>query len=599
MRRRLAIYAFTLAVISLTLVGVAALWLDSAALPNSPPAAISVIYDRYGTPLARLLPNNAGPVGANSAGTNPVGAGPAGTSPTAGSFVSLEAMSPVFVAAATVATQSISQKSTAPDLLSRLWEAISADPSADPASAPSADPASDLGPEQNLAELYVQPPSSEPPALKQRLTTALLAGRVERDFSDPELLEQYLNVARFGRGAYGASRAAATWFGTSLADLSVSQAAFLAAWIAPESGLPTGEKMPADFIGPAASSVADVARATQARNAVLFTLFQGGDITADELESARSETLDDLLAPYSPASRVELLVPDAGLAEAVAAVQEQLLTRYGEKTLSQGGLHVITTLDLSYQRSAVTTAAALASSSPARQASLVVLDDTGGVRAAVGALQAPQGTAPANVSLIPAAISSVRPPAETDQPAELPAPSDQPAAPVTALEVAARYSILARAGELRYPYWVTSVQLGPVIANAANRAPQLPTAAGIARFDRSIDRHEIERASVLSSAAAAQLTDELMQPLANEPGLPDLPALVRAVPPVVGSSSLWLVGWSEQLVVAIHAQFDPAAADPAAAGTDDPATALPDGPATQLTAAFSDLMRGWHFWPQP
>jgi penicillin-binding protein 1A len=56
-----------------------------------------------------------------------------------------------------------------------------------------------------------------------------LAWALDQEFSKGRILELYLNAAYFGRGAYGAGEAAQVYFGTSVANLTLPQAAFIAA----------------------------------------------------------------------------------------------------------------------------------------------------------------------------------------------------------------------------------------------------------------------------------------------------------------------------------------------------------------------------------
>ncbi|MEO8184876.1 MAG: transglycosylase domain-containing protein, partial [Deltaproteobacteria bacterium] len=62
-----------------------------------------------------------------------------------------------------------------------------------------------------------------------KLTQALHAARLERALGKAEILEQYLNRAYYGNGAFGVQAAARLYFGTHAAQLSAGQAAFLAA----------------------------------------------------------------------------------------------------------------------------------------------------------------------------------------------------------------------------------------------------------------------------------------------------------------------------------------------------------------------------------
>jgi penicillin-binding protein 1C len=62
-----------------------------------------------------------------------------------------------------------------------------------------------------------------------KLRQALHAARLERALDKAAILEQYLNRAYYGNGAFGIGSAARLYFGTSAAELAPAQAAFLAA----------------------------------------------------------------------------------------------------------------------------------------------------------------------------------------------------------------------------------------------------------------------------------------------------------------------------------------------------------------------------------
>jgi penicillin-binding protein 1A len=62
-----------------------------------------------------------------------------------------------------------------------------------------------------------------------KLRTMALAWAIDQEFSKATILEEYLNAAYYGQGAYGAQSAARVYFGTDAAHLSLPQAAFLAA----------------------------------------------------------------------------------------------------------------------------------------------------------------------------------------------------------------------------------------------------------------------------------------------------------------------------------------------------------------------------------
>jgi penicillin-binding protein 1A len=65
--------------------------------------------------------------------------------------------------------------------------------------------------------------------LRRKLQEAVLAVKIERLMTKREILELYLNRIYFGGGAYGVDAAAETYFDKSATDLSLSEAALLAA----------------------------------------------------------------------------------------------------------------------------------------------------------------------------------------------------------------------------------------------------------------------------------------------------------------------------------------------------------------------------------
>ncbi|MFE9203970.1 transglycosylase domain-containing protein [Micromonospora sp. NPDC007230] len=65
----------------------------------------------------------------------------------------------------------------------------------------------------------------------RKVKEAILASKLNDQYSKPEIMQHYLNVIYFGRGAYGIQAAAQTYFGKDVSKLSVAEAAVLAALI--------------------------------------------------------------------------------------------------------------------------------------------------------------------------------------------------------------------------------------------------------------------------------------------------------------------------------------------------------------------------------
>jgi penicillin-binding protein 1A len=66
-------------------------------------------------------------------------------------------------------------------------------------------------------------------SIRAKLRTMALAWAVDQEFGKHRILEMYLNAAYYGQGAYGADAAAHIYFGVAPSQLTVSQAALLAA----------------------------------------------------------------------------------------------------------------------------------------------------------------------------------------------------------------------------------------------------------------------------------------------------------------------------------------------------------------------------------
>src|SRR6185437_14820524 len=156
----------------------------------------------------------------------------------------------------------------------------------------------------------------------RKIKEALLAMRIDRSFSKDKILELYLNEIYLGSGAYGVAAAALVYFNESVDQLTIAQAAYLAA-------LP---KAPG-----ALDPVRNYDRAVERRNYVIDRLQDNGWIKPSEAEKARKEPLVVVTHHTSPhVAESEYFTEE---------VRREVLKRYGEKKLYEGGLSVRTTLD--------------------------------------------------------------------------------------------------------------------------------------------------------------------------------------------------------------------------------------------------------------
>ncbi|MEJ2131084.1 MAG: transglycosylase domain-containing protein, partial [Gammaproteobacteria bacterium] len=99
----------------------------------------------------------------------------------------------------------------------------------------------------------------------------LLALKIERELDKDEILELYLNVIPFGKGAYGAEAAARTYYGRGLSELNLSQLAMLA-------GIPQAPTAGNPINGPE--------RALKRRNLVLARMLEQDHIDQGESDIA-------------------------------------------------------------------------------------------------------------------------------------------------------------------------------------------------------------------------------------------------------------------------------------------------------------------------
>ncbi len=162
----------------------------------------------------------------------------------------------------------------------------------------------------------------------RKIREAILAFRIEKTFSKEKILELYLNQIYLGNSAYGVAAASLQYFNKSLDQLTVQEAAFLAA-------LP---KAPNNY-QPDKHYEAALGR----RNWAIDRMEEEGFIPKDLAAEAK---------------KTELKVRKKGGIESVHAdyfcedVRRVLVENFGEDQLYKGGLAVHTTLDPALQKSA-------------------------------------------------------------------------------------------------------------------------------------------------------------------------------------------------------------------------------------------------------
>jgi penicillin-binding protein 1A len=156
----------------------------------------------------------------------------------------------------------------------------------------------------------------------RKIREALLAMKIERTFSKQKILELYLNEIYLGVGAYGVAAASLLYFDKSVHELTMPEAAYLAA-------LPKG---PNNY-NPFRRHDEAVAR----RNYVIDRMAEDRYITAQDAEQAKKDPLKVTTRPTG----ARIFAAEYFAEE----VRRYIADNYTEQKLYEGGLSVRTTLD--------------------------------------------------------------------------------------------------------------------------------------------------------------------------------------------------------------------------------------------------------------
>src|ERR1044071_930995 len=167
--------------------------------------------------------------------------------------------------------------------------------------------------------------------LKRKLTEILISIELEQRFSKKQIFELYANQVDMGqRGSFtitGFGEAAQAYFGKDLKDITLPEAALLAALIQRPSYL---------------SPYRHMERAQERRNLVLESMVETGTITRDQADAAKATPLK--LAPQN--------VEASDAPYFVDLIRDQLIAKYGDEDLNAGGYRIYTTLDPALQQAA-------------------------------------------------------------------------------------------------------------------------------------------------------------------------------------------------------------------------------------------------------
>jgi 1A family penicillin-binding protein len=194
--------------------------------------------------------------------------------------------------------------------------------------------------------------------LTRKIKEAILALRLEQTLTKDEILSHYLNESPYGGTIYGVEEASQVFFGKKASDITLAQAAYIAA-------LP---QAPTRF-----SPYGNNRDALEARkNLVLDKMLEHSFISEEEHQAAKAEVVE-----FLPQATTGIRAPHF-----VMYIREQLARQYGEEALAERGFRVVTTLDYELQAEAekIVNENALKNETTynASNAALVAIDPTNG-----------------------------------------------------------------------------------------------------------------------------------------------------------------------------------------------------------------------------
>lgn len=163
-------------------------------------------------------------------------------------------------------------------------------------------------------------------SFRRKAQEILLGLQIERRYTKPQIFTMYANQVYLAHGNYGFAAASEFYFGKSVTDLNLQEAALLAGMVN----------------GPKFSPLNNPSGALARRNLVLYRMMEGGKITPAEEAAARKTPLGlhiqyprNDLAPYF-----------------FEEIRKYLESTYGTEAVHERGLRVYTTLNIQMQRAA-------------------------------------------------------------------------------------------------------------------------------------------------------------------------------------------------------------------------------------------------------
>ncbi len=165
-------------------------------------------------------------------------------------------------------------------------------------------------------------------SITRKVKEWILALKLEKIMSKEDILTLYLNTIPYGGNIYGIEEASRVYFGKQAKDLTLAEAAYLAALPqAPTYYSPYGNHRDA---------------LDTRKNLVLSQMLKNDLINQDEYAAAKAEQVT-----FAPASNSSIKAPHF-----VMFVREQLEDMFKDQNIEEGGYKIITTLDYDLQAQA-------------------------------------------------------------------------------------------------------------------------------------------------------------------------------------------------------------------------------------------------------
>ena len=163
---------------------------------------------------------------------------------------------------------------------------------------------------------------------ERKVKESMVAMQIEKRYTKEEIFTMYCNQIYWGHGAYGVEAASQVYFGKSVGDLTLEEAALIA-------GIIQGNVRQSPYV--------NMEAALRRRNYALERMADEGYITREVADATKQKPIvtrgepaqDSTIAPYF-----------------IEEVRKYVEAKYGAKALYENGLTIRTTLDAELQRAA-------------------------------------------------------------------------------------------------------------------------------------------------------------------------------------------------------------------------------------------------------